>query len=268
MYLRAAHAETDVATLQQFIRDNPLGILTTAIPSPNYPLLQCSHIPWVLDVEERHENDTQDGQGPNLGVLRGHMARQNPQARAIIESLTSSSSSSFGQQQLNSEVMVLFNGPAHHYVTPKFYVETKPATGKVVPTWNYSAAQAYGRATVYHDANSPETDAFLSKQVDDLSRYAETAIMGHVQPWQVADAPEGYLRIMKKNIIGIRIEITRLEGKFKMSQELPVGDREGVIQGFNGMGTDVGREIAETVRRRGELSDRKKEEERKGNTSS
>lgn len=261
MYLRAAHAETDVATLQQFIRDNPLGILTTAIPSPNYPLLQCSHIPLVLDVEDRHEDDSQDGQNPHLGVLRGHIARQNPQAKAIMESLSSGKTSSSGQ--LESEVMVLFNGPANYYVTPKFYVETKPATGKVVPTWNYSAAQAYGRATVYHDASSPETDAFLSTQVDDLSRYAETAIMGHEQqPWRVADAPEGYLQILKKNIIGIRIEITRLEGKFKMSQELPRGDREGVIEGFNAMGTDVGREIAETVRKRGELSDRRKEEKR------
>jgi predicted FMN-binding regulatory protein PaiB len=260
MYLRAAHAETDTAALHEFIRANPLGILTTAIPSPIYPLLQCSHIPWILDVGGHHQGGSDETDGsPDLGVLRGHIARQNPQAKAIIESLTSGTSSSTeGQhaQQLESEVMVLFNGPAHHYVTPKFYVETKPSTGKVVPTWNYTAAQAYGRATIYFDASSPETDAFLSRQVDDLSRYAETQIMDHrQQPWQVSDAPESYVRLLKKNIIGISIQIDRLEGKFKMSQEMGVGDREGIIQGFQGMGTDVGREIAETVRRRGELSD-------------
>jgi transcriptional regulator len=60
---------------------------------------------------------------------------------------------------------------------------------------------------------------------------------------------------MQKGIIGIEIEIERLEGKFKMSQELGAGDREGVIKGFEALGSDIGAEIAETVRRRGESKD-------------
>jgi transcriptional regulator len=55
MYLRAAHADLHIPTLYAFIRANPLGILTTAIPSPNYNTIQSSHIPWVLDVFNEDE---------------------------------------------------------------------------------------------------------------------------------------------------------------------------------------------------------------------
>ncbi len=51
MYLRAVHAEQDLASLQQFIRDNPLGIFTTALESTSFPFLQSSHIPFVLDTD-------------------------------------------------------------------------------------------------------------------------------------------------------------------------------------------------------------------------
>jgi transcriptional regulator len=64
---------------------------------------------------------------------------------------------------LEQEVLVLFTATSHHYVTPKFYTETKPVTAKVVPTWNYSAVQGYGRATLYFDSKSDVTSEFLSK---------------------------------------------------------------------------------------------------------
>lgn len=260
MYLRAVHAESSIPVLLQFIRDNPLGILTTAIPSSTYPLLQSSHIPWVLDVLESDHPDE-----PVKARLRGHMARQNPQAKAIIDSLaTKESSSSSPPSQLEQDVLVLFNGPYHHYVTPKFYTETKPSTGKVVPTWNYSAVQVYGKATVYHDSSSPEASAFLDKQIRDLSHHCETAIMGYTggenpAPWNVSDAPDRYIELLKKNIIGIEITIEQIGGKYKMSQEMGKGDREGVINGFNSLGTDVGAGIARTVKERGELKDAAKE---------
>ncbi|KAK7747209.1 hypothetical protein SLS62_009151 [Diatrype stigma] len=213
------------------------------------------HIPFVLDVQDE-SSETE------LGVLRCHIARQNPQAKAIIDALETQAQGG-NSGCLEQEVLVLFTSPVQHYVTPKFYTETKPDTGKVVPTWNYAAAQAYGRAKVYYDSRSDDTKAFLSKQVDDLSQYAETSVMGYTgvggkpSPWKVSDAPESYVELLRKNIIGIEIAIDRLEGKFKMSQEMSQGDREGVIQGFGNLQNEVGTRMAELVKERGDLKDSK-----------
>lgn len=140
--------------------------------------------------------------------------------------------------------MILFNGPAHHYVTPKFYTETKPLSGKVVPTWNYSAVQVYGRATIFHDTKATATAAFLDKQIRDLSLQSERDVMGYEKPWQVDDAPTSYIEIMKKAIIGVQIEILDIGGKWKMSQEMGVGDQKGVVEGFRALGSGVGDEMA------------------------
>ncbi len=146
--------------------------------------------------------------------------------------------------------MVLFNGPQQHYITPQFYTETKPSTGKVVPTWNYAAAQAYGVATFFLDSKAGETDEFLAKQVSDLSEFAEGRVMGYERTWKVADAPDRFVGLLRKTIVGFEVRVTRLEGKFKMSQELKEGDREGVIKGLKELEED---DMAETVQRRAEL---------------
>ncbi|KAI0378627.1 putative FMN-binding domain-containing protein [Hypomontagnella monticulosa] len=249
MYLRGVHADATIPMLRQLIRNNPLGILTTAITSSTYPLIQSSHIPFVLDVEDE-SSDTE------LGVLRGHIARQNPQTKAMIDSLESQQQG--GTNVLEQEVLVLFNSPIQHYVTPKFYVETKPTTGKVVPTWNYAAAQAYGRAKIYYDSKSTESNEFLSKQLRDLSQYCETSVMGYTGidkpgPWEVSDAPLRYVELLQKGIIGIEIRIERLEGKFKMSQEMSQGDSDGVIKGFQRLDSEIGTEMAKIVEERRDL---------------
>ncbi|EKM58814.1 uncharacterized protein PHACADRAFT_248894 [Phanerochaete carnosa HHB-10118-sp] len=247
MYIRPVHAEHHLPTLHAFVRSNPLGILTTAIDSSSHHFLQSSHIPWLLD----------DGGAQGLGVLRGHIARANPQAKVIIEELTNGPSQA-SAPRLQKDVLVLFNGPAHHYVTPKFYTETKPSTGKVVPTWDYAAVQVYGRATVYFDTTDPATDAYLTKQVSDLSQFAEGTLMGYNSPWKVSDAPSNYIELLKKAIIGIEIEITDIAGRWKMGQELPEGDREGVVKGFEQLGTPVAQIMAQTVRERAELAEARK----------
>jgi transcriptional regulator len=250
MYLRAVHAESSIKNLFEFIRENPLGVLTTAISSPSYPFIQSSHIPWVLD------EISDDPDAPVKGRLRGHMARANPQAKAMIESVSNGNTT-----KLQQDVMILFTNQYHHYVTPKFYTETKPATAKVVPTWNYAAAQVYGKATIYFDSAAEETSNYLSKQIRDLSQLCETSVMGYTGqegkpgPWSVDDAPERYIDIMKKNIIGIEVSIESIGGKAKMSQELGQGDRQGVIDGFHGLGSDVGEHIAQQVKERGEMKD-------------
>ncbi|KAJ5467788.1 hypothetical protein N7475_005540 [Penicillium sp. IBT 31633x] len=256
MYLRAVHAEGQIPILQQFLRDNPLGILTTAIKSPTYPFIQSSHIPFVLDVPSSTDDTV-----PN-GVLRGHVAKQNPQAKALMEALAEQNAAGNNKLELADEVLVLFNGPHHHYVTPKFYTETKPVSGKVVPTWNYSAVQAYGKISVYCNSKAEETGVFLQTQLDDLSRQSETGIMGYTggdkkTAWNLSEAPVNYVELLKKNIIGIEIRIERLQGKFKMSQEMGEGDREGVIEGFEELGSDVGKGIADCVRERNPAKDQK-----------
>lgn len=251
MYLRAIHAEPSIKALRDFIRTYPLGVLTTALSSPNFPLLQSTHIPWVLDVEDESSED-------ELGRLRGHMARPNPHSKALIEA-ASAQSPSGSSSVLEQEVMVLFTHPINHYVTPKYYIETKPLDGKVVPTWNYAAAQAYGKARIYFDSKSDETSSFLMQQLEDLTKLSETDIMRHdgaegrPGPWKVSDAPERYIELRRSNIIGIEIEVERLEGKFKMSQELDKGDRKGVVEGFQGMGNDLGRVMADLVVQRHEI---------------
>jgi transcriptional regulator len=174
----------------------------------------------------------------------------------MIEHCTSNPSL---KSYLEDEVLVIFTKSTHHYVTPKFYTETKPANGKVVPTWNYAAAQVYGKARIYYE-NNEETSSFLGRAISDLTDHNERGAMGYTadSQWRVSDAPEKYVELLKRNIIGIEIEVTKLEGKFKMSQEMGQGDREGVIKGFEALGTEVGDEVARVVKERGELKDQKK----------
>lgn len=246
MYLPAAHAELRIPILRQFLKDNPFGILTTAIPSSFHSLLQSTHLPWVFDFDASDETQ--------LPKLRGHIARQNPQSKAIIEQVGNDPrpwpTKDSASHRLQQEVLVMFNGPVHHYVTPKFYTETKPTTGKAVPTWNYSAVQAYGMATVFVDSKAESTQAFLERQLDDLSFMSESEIMGYERPWTNAEAPTSYTDQLRKNIIGIEIEVTKLEGRFKMSQEKPKGDREGVVKGFEALGTEDGNRMAKEVEMR------------------
>ncbi|KAK5735069.1 hypothetical protein LTR17_008405 [Elasticomyces elasticus] len=250
MYLRAAHAETSTIALLEFLKQHPLGLLTTAIPSTEHDHIQSSYIPWVLDTI----SDNPDA--PIKGRLRGHMARQNPQAKSLINAAKEQQNPNGEPVQLQQDVMVLFTHPDHHYVTPKFYVDTKPVTGKVVPTWNYAAVQVYGRATVFHDSGSEHTSAYLQKQIQDLSLMCETDIMGYTgmngrkAPWGVDDAPERYIELLRKNIIGVEVEITKIGGKFKMSQEMGSGDCQGVIKGFKALETKTGDAIAKMVEER------------------
>ncbi|KAL1608094.1 hypothetical protein SLS60_003033 [Paraconiothyrium brasiliense] len=245
MYLRDVHAEKHIPTLYQFIKENPLGLLITALDSKTFQFLQSSHIPWVLDTPEDDKTK---------GTLRGHIARANPQAKSFTEvakEAREGQNNADGSHSLTRDVLVTFNGPAHHYVTPKFYTETKPASGKVVPTWNYSAVQVYGRATIFYDTKAESTHTFLNKQIRDLTNHNEVQIMSNKEkPWVVEDAPEPYVEILKKAILGIQIEISDIGGKWKMSQEMPEGDQQGVINGFAKLDTDLGKEISETVKAR------------------
>ncbi|KAJ1561232.1 hypothetical protein HK405_004539 [Cladochytrium tenue] len=277
MYLREVHAEKRIAELRAFIRAHPLGLLTTAIDGggEEFPFLQASRIPFVLDdpVDDSADGPVAATEGSgstapaattaevNLGTLRGHIARANPQARAMVASLRGDGGAGSGGQ-LAREVLVMFTSELSSYVSPSFYVASKPTTGRVVPTWNYISVEVRGRATVhYWDAEAgPETaeatTAFLQRQMADLTRECEEGQAQHdgregrEKAWQVGDAPPGYIAGLQRAVIGVEITITAIAGKWKMSQESGEADREGVIAGFEALGTDLGRGVAAVVRER------------------
>lgn len=253
MFIPSAHAETETPVLFQFIRENPLGMLITGIGS-SQDFLQCTHAPFILDPPKETDNTP-------YGCLRAHIAKQNPQVKGMIEHLENKSD----VHEFEDDVLVVFNGQHHHYVTPKYYVETKPDTGKVVPTWNYTAVQIYGKLSLYYDSKSPEARDFITKQINDLSQHAEGSVMGYTggenpQPWKVSDAPEKYIELLQRNIVGIQIRINKIEGRFKMSQEMGRGDRDGVARGFEKMGGEAGEAISTLVRERGAMRDEKKKQ--------
>ena len=191
MYNPAAFKEDDTARLHQLMADTRLAILVTHDENG----LQASHLPLLLSSE----------QGLN-GTLFGHLARANPQWRAL---------------QNGAEAMVIFPG-ADAYVSPAFY-PAKAEHGKVVPTWNYVAVHAYGVAEVFSDAPR------LLEVVTGLTDKHEA---GRAAPWAVADAPADYIDGMLKAIVGFAIPIDRLEGKRKLSQNRSAEDIAGVREGL------------------------------------
>ncbi|MDE2472105.1 MAG: FMN-binding negative transcriptional regulator [Bradyrhizobium sp.] len=165
-----------------------------------------------------------DSQGTGKGTLRLHIARANPQ---------------WCELEAVEECLVVFRGP-QDYVTPSWY-ETKRETGKVVPTWNYVTVHAWGRPRVIHD------DVWLRRQIEDLTDSRESL---RPAPWKVDDAPPDFIAAQMRGIIGIEIPISRIEGKWKMSQNRPEADRAGVAAGFREAGA-AGEAIAAIVEERG-----------------
>jgi transcriptional regulator len=133
------------------------------------------------------------------------------------------------------EALAIFAGP-HAYITPSWY-ETKRQTGKVVPTWNYVAIHAYGRLRFIDDPERARAN------VTGLTKRHEA---NRAKPWAVTDAPPDFIAAMLKAIVAFELTITRLEGKWKMSQNRPAEDRAGVVAGLTADGsTEVAAIVAE-----------------------
>ncbi|MDI6834707.1 MAG: FMN-binding negative transcriptional regulator [Rhizobiaceae bacterium] len=162
-----------------------------------------------------------------LGTLQAHMARANPQWRALAA---------------GAEVLVVFQG-ADHYVTPSWY-ETKRETGKVVPTWNYAIVQVRGTVRVIEDSQ------WLRALVGRLTDGHESRRM---IPWAVDDAPDDFITAQLKGIVGIEVQITAIEGKWKVSQNRNEADRRGVAEGLDAEASDTAGAMAAMVREPGGL---------------
>lgn len=134
---------------------------------------------------------------PN-GRLLAHLARANPHAKALD----------------GAEVLAIFQGP-HGYVSPSWY-----ATHPAVPTWNYAAVHVYGRARLVTDET--QLRAIVQRLVD---KYES----GRPAPWSMAGVPERYTHGMLAAIVGVEVDVARIEGKHKLSQNRDAEDRRRVI---------------------------------------
>ena len=139
--------------------------------------------------------------------------------------------------QASPEVLVAFQA-VDTYVTPSWYA-SKREHGKVVPTWNYALVQAWGTARVIEDP------AWLAAQIRALTTVHEGS---RAEPWAVEDAPEPFIATQLRAIVGIEIAITRIEGKWKASQNRPPADRAGVADGLAQEGNEAALAMAELVR--------------------
>ncbi|MCP5080867.1 MAG: FMN-binding negative transcriptional regulator [Alphaproteobacteria bacterium] len=165
------------------------------VVSLNADRLQASHVPLVLYPDE----------GP-FGTLRGHLARANPQWSTLDASV---------------DGLCIFHGP-EAYITPSWY-ESKKEHGKVVPTWNYVTVHAGGPLKVIKDAD------WLLTNVNAVTDQHEA---DRAERWRVSDAPDRFVQTMLRGIVGIEICISQLDGKWKLSQNRPDEDRQGVVQGL------------------------------------
>ena len=160
--------------------------------------LTADAVPLLFDVDEGAH-----------GALRGHVARANPLWRDAD----------------GRDVLAIFNGP-QGYVTPSWY-PSKREHGKVVPTWNYAVVHAHGRLRAVDDAR------WLRAFVERLTTTHEG---GRAAPWAVHDAPTDYIESMLRAIVGFEIALTRVEAKWKVSQNRAASDRDGVAAGLDAEG--------------------------------
>jgi transcriptional regulator len=154
------------------------------------------------------------------GVIHGHLAKANPQCR--VPPL--------------GDGLAIFMGP-DAYVTPAWYA-TKQETGKVVPTWNYVAVHAYGPVEFFDDPG---------RLLEAVSRLTDLHEGERTSPWAVSDAPPDFVQAQLRGIVGLRMPITRLEGKRKMSQNRNAADRAGVAAGLAASERASDREVASLI---------------------
>lgn len=195
MYLPRHFAMDDPATLQAFLHAHGFATLVTNGADG----IVASHVPILLD----------DAGWP-AARLRGHLARANPQWRAL---------------QSGAEMLAIFSGP-HAYVSPTWY-----ATAPAVPTWNYAAVHVYGVPRLVEDPE-PIVVAMIA------------AYEGTPMPAWRRDMPAEFWSKMLGGIVGFEIEIGRVEGKWKLGQNRPEADRMATLEALANSTDDGARALA------------------------
>lgn len=207
MYVPSHFHETRVAELHRIIVEHPLGALVIVGPDG----LDANQIPFELDAAAGAH-----------GILRAHVARANPVWQEVAD---------------GDDVLVIFRA-ADAYVSPNWY-PSKHELHRQVPTWNYQVVNVHGRITIRDD------EKYVRGVVARLTRVHENRTDPH-RAWRMADAPKDYIDGMLKAIVGLEIEITRIVGKFKISQNREERDRLGAADALAERGQ---RAIADAMRK-------------------
>lgn len=173
--------------------------------------LVVNHIPFYIDPARGE-----------YGTLVCHVARANTVWKNFLREVLS---------------VVIFQGP-QTYITPSWY-PSKQEAGKAVPTWNYAVVHAHGLPHVMDDRD------WLLAHVSRLSDMHEE---NRPHPWGVEDAPPDFIDGMLKAIVGIEIPITKIDGKWKASQNRPAQDKLGVVAGLSAQADDDSQAMAALVR--------------------
>jgi transcriptional regulator len=210
MYVPEHFEETRVQVLHDLIVKHPLGALVTITSQGP----DANHIPFLIHPEP----------APH-GTLHAHVARANPLWREHAH-------------LPDFDALVIFQGP-QTFVSPSWY-PTKQETGKVVPTWNYVVVHAHGRLRFVDDP------VWVRSHLEELTRQHEGT---RDAPWKVSDAPADYIEKMVGAVVGIEIPVSRLVGKWKVSQNRPARDRNGVVQGLKREGSPAASDMADLVRK-------------------
>jgi transcriptional regulator len=208
MYTPPAFREDDLPTIHAEMRKIQLATLVTLTANG----LVATHLPLMLDAA-----------AGEYGTLYGHVARGNTQ---------------WSESLAEVEALAMFTA-SDAYVTPNWY-PSKQDTGKVVPTWMYTAIHAYGIARFIDDVE------WLR---DFVTRLTDKHEAGYSQPWKVTDAPPAYVDSQLARIVGVELPISRLEGKWKFDQRSSEQDRQGVMAGLEASGTPGNLDAAAVMRR-------------------
>ena len=171
---------------------------------------EAIHLPLVLkQVDERF-------------FLNGHIAKVNTVWKRV---------------QNGSDILTIFNGP-NCYISPNHY-PTKAEHGKAVPTWNYAVVHSKGLVSFIHEPDR------IYAHIGELTDQHESESLS---PWAITDAPQEYIRKMLSAIVGIEIEVSSIVGQWKLSQNQPEINQQGVIQGLSSLNDPVSQEIASMIR--------------------
>ena len=209
--------EGNVAYPHPYFREDRIEALHDAIRAISFGALLthvhgefvATHLPFEVDAQP----------GPN-GTLLGHIARANPQWRDAGEGVPA---------------LAIFQGP-HAYVSPSWY-PGKREDPRQVPTWDYVVVHAHGTLHAFDD---PDRLYAL------LSRLTLRNEGRRPEPWKIDDAPADYLREQMRHIVGLELRITKLEGRYKLSQNRDAADREGARAGL-ASGNERERAVAEAI---------------------
>jgi len=201
MYQPTHYEETRKEELFRLIDEYPLGALVVNGPQG----LDANHVPFYVDPDAGEH-----------GRLIAHVARANPVWKDI---------------QDGSDVLVIFRAMAGAYISPNWY-PTKHEQHRQVPTWNYQVVHVHGRLRIRDDGK------FVRGVVARLTRTHE-ARAGDPRPWKMTDSAPEYIDQLLAIIVGIEVEITRIAGKWKLSQNKEERDRINAAEELRKRGEQV-----------------------------